>query len=139
MSSNIKSKTRISDNSATRLTEAHEHFSILLLLTKLLLLHQLLIVLVSCELNNPSGWEVNAVVEVAKEEEMVELVGEIKRADLSGLFEAPKAFENVVVVLVAPTNRYMRRRGERNGSTRLLTEAVYASQAFHFKRHVVLM
>ena len=43
---------------------------------------------------------------------MVELVGEVKRADLSGLFEATKAFENVVVVLIAPTNRYTHKRRE---------------------------
>ena len=75
----------------------------LLLLVQLFLLHQLLVVLLLSQLHDLHGRQVNAIVEVSKKEEMVKLVCQVKRADLTSLFEATHPFQDVVVVLVAPT------------------------------------
>ena len=77
----------------------------LLLLLQLFLLHQLLVVSLCSLLYNLHGRHVNAIVEVSKKEEMVKLVRQVKRTDLTSLFEATHPLQDVVVVLVAPTER----------------------------------
>ena len=62
----------------SQLTEPYKHFLSLLLLAQLVLIVDGHVVLPLGELHNLSGTEVNAVVEVAEEEEVVKLVCQVE-------------------------------------------------------------
>ena len=78
-------------NVQSQLTEANTHFSTFPFLLQLILSHQLLVVLNPSKLHYLGSRQINAVVEVTEKEEMMELVGQVKCADLASLFEATKA------------------------------------------------
>lgn len=78
-------------NVQSQLTEANKHFSTFPFLLQLILSHQLLVVLHSSKLHYLGSGQINAVVEVTEEKKMMELVGQVKCADLASLFEAAKA------------------------------------------------
>lgn len=88
----------------TVLTKPNQYSLFLPLLSKLILLVDTVMVIGLCKLHNLRSSEVHPIIQVTKEEEVVELVCQVKLSQLF-LFEVSHPLQNVVVVLVASAKK----------------------------------